>query len=376
MSSQKQAYLFVGDDEYPLNQAARQLVNALVPAAEQAFGLEVIEGRADSIDDALVVIKRCHEALVTPGFLMTGSKVIWWRGVSFLDAPSEKDETAPERSKGSDDDNDRVREALKGFAVALQSGLAGTTVLVVTAPKIDKRSTFYKLFSSQFEVREFFLPDKAYLVERMGREKINAAFRAMGVTIDPEALELFLTRVGADSRQIHMEVEKLALFLGERRRATVEDVQMVVSTTLTSVMWDLLDAVGERKLPLALGILRELLAGKENPIGIVVSLSSRMRDLVIYREALDKGWVRSKGTGAEWGGVPEDVMEVVAAALKRPPHTIHSFVVGKMVQQARGYPAPALRRNQRLLSDAYESLVNSSIPNQTVLELLLIRLMT
>ena len=92
MSNRKQAYLYMGDDEYPLNLAARQLVNALVPPANQAFGLEVIEGRADSGEDAIQVTKRCHEALVTPGFLMTGSKVIWWRGVSFLEGSSDKDE--------------------------------------------------------------------------------------------------------------------------------------------------------------------------------------------------------------------------------------------------------------------------------------------
>ncbi|MEI7881481.1 MAG: hypothetical protein WCI95_11470, partial [bacterium] len=288
MSNRKQAYLFVGDDEYPLNLAARQLVNTLVPPADQAFGLEVIEGRADSVDDALAVTRRCHEALVTPGFLMTGDKVIWWRGVSFLDAPAEKDEAVP---AASSDDNDRVKEAVKALGAAIQAGQAGNTVLLVTAPKVDKRSAFYKLFASRFEVREFFLPDKAYLVEKVGREKISTRFRELGVVLEPDALELFLARVGADSRQIFMEAEKLSLFLGARRRATVEDIKMVVSTTLTSVMWDLLDAVGDRQLPEALEILRDLLAGKENPIGIVVSLASRMRDLILYREALDKGWV-------------------------------------------------------------------------------------
>jgi len=379
MSNRKQAYLFVGDDEYPLNLAARQLVNTLVPSAEQTFGLEVIEGRADSVDDAVRVTKRCLEALVTPGFLMTGDKVIWWRGVSFLDSPTDKDEVVPEKSKGTTDDNDLVKEAVKAITVALQNGQAGTTVLLVTAPKVDKRSAFYKFFSSRFEVREFMLPDKAYLVEKVGREKISVTFRELGVALDSEAQELFLTRVGADSRQIFMEAEKLALFLGDRRRATVEDVKKVVSTTLTSVMWDLLDAVGERKLPEALGILRDLLAGKENPIGIVASLSSRMRDLLLYREGLDKGWIRIRSGAretAEWIGVPGEVVEVMTSILKRPPDTVHPFVVTKMAQQARRYSAPALRRNQRLLMDVYESLVSSSVPNQIVLELMLIRLMT
>jgi DNA polymerase-3 subunit delta len=377
MSNQKQAYLFVGDDEYPLNLAARQLVNTLVAPADQAFGLEVIEGRADSVDDALEVTRRCHEALVTPGFLMTGDKVIWWRGVSFLDAPADKEDSI---SAGPSDDNDRVKEAVKGLVAAIQAGQAGNTVLLVTSPKVDKRSTFYKLFASRFEVREFFLPDKAYLVERVGREKIITTFKELGVALEPEALEMFLNRVGADSRQIYMEAEKLTLFLGTRRRATVEDIKMVVSTTLTSVMWDLLDAVGERKLPEALEVLRDLLAGKENPIGIVASLSSRMRDLVLYREGLDKGWVRIRGGGsretAEWTGVPGEVVDVISSILKRPPDTIHPFVVSKMAQQARCYSASALRRNQRLLLETYETLVSSSVPNQTVLELMLVRLMT
>ncbi len=379
MSNRRQAYLFVGDDEYPLNLAARQLVNSLVPVANQAFGLEVIEGRADSIDDAIEVTKRCHEALVTPGFLMAGDKVIWWRGVSFLDSPTDKDEAVAEKSKGSMDDNERVKDALKELVSALQSGQAGTTTLLVTASKVDKRSAFYKLFSSRFEVKEFMLPDKAYLVEKVGREKITTTFSELGVALDPQALELFLARVGADSRQIVMEAEKLSLFLGARRRATIEDVKMVVSTTLNSVMWDLLDAVGERKLPEALEILRDLLAGKENPVGIVASLSSRMRDLLLYREGLDNGWVRIRGgvrETAEWTGVPEEVVEVMTSLLKRPPDTVHPFVVTKMAQQARRYSASALRRNQRLLMDAYESLVSSSVPNQTILELMLIRLMS
>lgn len=380
MSNRKQAYLFVGDDEYPLNLAARKLVNTLVPVTDQAFGLEVIEGRADSVDNAVEVTKRCLEALVTPGFLMTGDKVIWWRGVSFLDAPAEKEESVSDKPKGSSEDNDRVKEAVKELSLALQSGQAGNTVLVVTSPKVDKRSAFYKLFASRFEVQEFFLPDKSYLVERVGREKIGNTFRDLGVALEPAALELFLARVGADSRQIFMEAEKLALFLGDRRRATVEDIKAIVSTTLTSVMWDLLDDVGDRKLPEALSVLRDLLAGKENPIGIVASLSSRMRDLLLYREGLDKGWVRIKGGGgretAEWMGIPADAVEVIASILKRPPETIHPFVVTKMAQQARRYSALALRRNQRVLTETYETLVTSSVPNQTVLELMLIRIMT
>ena len=362
MSNQKQVYLYLGDDDYPMGEAARSLIAKLVPPADQAFGLEIIEGRADSEAEALLTIKRCREALVTPGFMMTRGKVIWWRAVTF---------TAEIQLAA----NESVKAAMKDLAAVLEEGHAGDATLVVTSPGMDKRSAFYKLVSSRFEVREFMLPEKAYQLEQHGRGVILQRLKEQGITADADAVELMLERVGVDSRQIAMEIEKVCLYIGARRHATVRDVQAVVSSSLTAVMWDLQDAVGERRLAGALEVLRDLLASRESPIRIMSSLSGRMRDLMLYREALDRGWLRSRGGGVEWTGVPEAVEAVLASCFKRDPRTVHPFVVGKMAKQAQGYTMAALRRNQGLLMEAYEDLVSSPVPQQTILELMLIRVM-
>lgn len=366
MSNHKQAYLYLGDDDYPMGVAARELVDRLVPPPQQAFGLEIIEGRADSEEDILLTIKRCREALVTPGFMMTSGKVIWWRSVSFTsDAVLSAIES--------------VKEAMKELASVIDGGHAGDATLVVTARGMDKRSAFYKLAASRFEIREFMLPEKAFQLEQHGRSAITTLLREKGITADAAVIEMIQERVGADSRQIHSEVEKLSLYVGERKRATAQDVQAVVSTSLTSVMWDLQDAVGERRLADALEILRQLLANRENAIRIVSSLSGRIRDLMLYREALDNGWLRLRGSGqndpAEWGGFPDAVGEVLTLVLKRDPRSVHPFVAGKMARQTRSYDMASLKRNQRLLVDTHEELVSSPVPESTLLELLLIRLM-
>jgi DNA polymerase-3 subunit delta len=367
MSNRKQFYLYVGDDDFPMEAAARDLVGRLVPPAQQAFGLEVVEGRADSVDDALTAIKRCREALVTPGFMMSGGKVIWWRSVTFTD---DAVLTA----------NESVKAAMKDLASVLEEGHAGDSVLVITARGMDKRSAFYKLAASRFEVREFMLPEKAYQLEQHGRGVIARVLKEKGIMADPATVELLLERVGSDSRQIAMELEKLALYLGERRQATAQDVQAVVSRSLTSVTWDLQDALGERRLADALEILRDLLANREAPIRIMMAVMTRMRDLLSYRECLDQGWLRIRGAGrneqADWGALPEGVEAGLVSAFKRDPRSMHPFVVVKMAQQARGYSMEALRRNQRLLMDVYEDLVSSRIPEATTLELMLIRVMT
>jgi len=363
MSNGKQVYLYMGDDDYPMGVAARELVNTLIPPAEQAFGLEIIEGRADSEDEIVATIKRCREALVTPGFLMARGKVIWWRAVTFLADP---------RFAAFDS----VKAGMKDLAAILDEGHAGDATLVITAAGMDKRSAFYKLAASKFEVREFLLPEKAYLLEQHGRGILARELKGKGITMDADTQELMRLRIGADARQIAMEVDKLDIFLGGRKQATEKDVKAVISPTGTAVMWDLMDAVGNRKLPEALSIVRDLFANRENARGIMASLSTRLRDLLLYREALDKGWLRMKGNGAEWGGVPETLDSVLSTCFKRDPRTLPPYVAGKMAQQARCHSTASLRANQRLLVETHEKLVTSRVAEQTILELMFIRMLT
>lgn len=365
MSKHKGVYLFAGEDEFPMNTAARQLINSLVPESEQAFGLEIVEGRADNADESLAVIKRCQEALFTQGFLLTQGKVVWWRDVSFL-------------AEGQATQAEAVRTQVKAFAAMLSGSGLGDNALLITTPKIDRRSSFFKLCQERFEVREFNVPEKAHLAEAQARDLVRTGLKARGLKTTVEVEELILGRVGADARQIDCELEKLALFVGTRTVATTEDVEAIVCTTASAVMWDLQDAVGARNLAKALSTLQDLLARKESPMGIVVSIYSRIRDLILYREALDQGWLRLKpgyrdGMLAEWGAFTPEVEGVLTAALRRAPRSIHPFAAGKMAVQARNYSPLQLRRIQRLVVETHEAMVSSGVPQSTLLELMLIR---
>jgi DNA polymerase-3 subunit delta len=365
MSNRRSVYLFVGEDEFPMNMAARQLINSLVPESEQVFGLEVVDGPADSADEAVAVVKRCQEALMTQGFLLAQGKVVWWKDVSFL-------------ADGQTAQAEAVRAQIKAFASLLSGSGPGDNALVITTPKIDRRSTLFKLCTERFEVREFSVPEKAHQAEAQARTVIGNGLKARGLRSEPGVAELFLERVGADSRQIACELDKLALFVGERSTVTLSDIETIVSTSAASVMWDLQDAVGARDLTKALNALQDLLAHKESPIGIVVSIFSRIRDLLLYREALDQGWLKVKpayrdGLLAEWGALSPEVEKVLTVALKRPPRAIHPFAAGKLAKQAQNYTAGQLRRIQRLVVETHEAMVSSGVPQSTVLEFMLIR---
>ncbi len=365
MSNRKGVYLFAGEDEFPRNTAARQLINSLVPETEQAFGLEIVDGQADGADEALTSIKRCQEALFTQGFLLTQGKVVWWQDVSFL-------------ADGQTAQAESVRTQVKALSALLSGSGLGDNVLLITTPKVDKRSALFKLCSEHFEVRDFSVPEKAHLAESQAREAIRSGFKARGLRADPEAEELFWVRVGADSRQIACELDKVALFVGDRTAVTAPDVEAIVSTSAASVMWDLQDALGARDLTKALKALQDLLAHKESPIGIVVSMFNRIRDLLLYREAIDQGWLRVKpsyrdGVLAEWGTLSPEAEKVLTVALKRPPRSIHPFAAGKLAKQAQNFTAGQLRRIQKLVVETHEAMVSSGVPQSTVLEFMLIR---
>lgn len=367
MSGSGNVYLYVGDDEFAMGAAAQQLIHKLVPESDRAFGLEEIEGRADNAPGAEMSMKRCQEAFLTRGFLSAQGKVVWWRDVSFL-------------ADGQTAQAEEVKAKVKEFAQVLKAAPPGGNILVITAPKVDKRSSFYKVCAERCKVQEFFIPEKSREAEQYGREAIRQAFADRNLRVSQAVSELFLSKVGTDTRQIVSEVEKLALYVHGRAVVTEEDVDAIVSASVESALWDIQDAVGNRQLSRALQVLHRLLAQRESPLAIVTMVMNRLRELLVYREALDKGWLRLKsgyggGSLAEWGDMEPEAEATLTTILKKNPRTVHPFRAGLLAQQARAMPAGLIRRNQRLAMAAHEALVSSSVPEGTVLELMLAKML-
>lgn len=366
MSARPILHLLVGDDDLPLQSAARALVNSLVPETEQAFALEVIAGKVDGVEPIAVALKSCSSALRTPALLLATAKVVWLRDASFL-------------SGGTSMRDQGVRERMDDLVDALRGCSPESVCLVVTCSDIDRKSALFRFASERGVIREFLVPDKNYLQTKHFVERARSEFAERGLRAREEVIEAFCGRVGPDSRTIAMEAEKLSLFMGERREVSVQDIPEIVSRTAVTAVWDFLDAVGSRSFPSAVVALRELLANGESPIGIVAALASRLRDLILYREALDKGWVTPPSGYARrgeslWNAVPPEVDSVLGGVLKRDPRTTHPFYAGRLLNQARKYSLAELVRNHRLVVQAHESLVSSHGAPAVVMEVLLTRM--
>jgi len=193
-------------------------------------------------------------------------------------------------------------------------------------------------------------------------------------------MRFFVERVGSDTRQLVMESEKLLLFLGERKHIMREDIEHVCATAHDALLWDLTDAVGERDLPKALRVARDLMFQKQNVIGILCVMETRIRDLMIYREALNRKWLVPTGGGGRgpsvaWADLPSDTDAMLSGAFKPDPRSIHPYRVSILADQARHYSMRELGRCLSATVQAHESLVSTRIPPQIALDVLLVTML-
>ncbi len=350
-------HLIHGTDEFQVAAEARRLVDQLCPPAEQAFGLESLDGSVETMDAVAMVLARALEALQTVGFFGSG-KVIWLRDAFFL---GDLKLMA----------NKEVKARLTELTEELARGLLEGQRLVISAGPVDRRTAFFKSCQELATVREFSLPEKPREADQAAQEFCAERLEAEGLRARGDALAAFLNRSGGDRRLIVSEIEKLALYLGERREFTTDDVRAIISPARELPVWDLLDEFGGRKLGAALGTLRQLLFQKEAPIGMIIMLEGRIRDLLIFKDCLQRRWLSVSRGYANWAASAE--ADAALMALGTDPRKKHPFVAGKLAEQAAQFSMAELRMCHRQLLDAHELMVSSPVPPELLLELVLIR---
>lgn len=359
-------YLVYGNDEYKVSTRAAALLDHLAPPEKGELARDIIDADVTTGEAATAALARCTEALQTSG-LFTQEQVVWLKQASFLGTdPVSKSEA--------------VKERLAAFAGFLKAGLPPGHALLVTSAAVDKRSSFYKTCAALGEVEELSVSEKAYLAEREARAFVKECLDREGLTMPGDALEAFLVRVGTSSREIVNEVVKLAVYVGEAGTATREDVLAVTATSREVLGWDLADAIGDRDLPRALDVAKQLLFQRVHPLMLIGGIQSRIAELMLYREAIDHKWIKriSGGGGrgqAEWQDVPPEVAKSFETEFGKDPRKTHPFRVMLLGTQASKYSMRQLEACRRAALDAHTQLLTRNLDPGGVLELLLVRML-
>ncbi|MFH0880224.1 MAG: hypothetical protein V2A34_10970, partial [Lentisphaerota bacterium] len=270
-----------------------------------------------------------------------------------------------------------VKSAVEDLTDLIKRGLPPETFLVITAAKVDRRSAFAKACQNHGQMEEHSIPEQSNKAREQAVVKATGFFQRFGLKVPAPVMACFIEKAGYDTRQILNEVEKLYLYMGERKEVREEDIAAIVSSSRETEAWDFADAVAEGRLPEALAILRQLLFQGESDIGLIISLERRYKELLILRECLERKWLTISGQSpwlkVAWEGGAE--IDEALSVLPKDPRKTNPFRTGRLVAQARGASRERLILCQQMTMATHEQMVSSRMASDLLLENLVIRLL-
>jgi DNA polymerase III subunit delta len=181
------------------------------------------------------------------------------------------------------------------------------------------------------------------------------------VKIDADGARELVDALGGDMMMISNEIEKLMLYVGERKRITLGDVETMVLAAKQRSLYELTDAISSKDRVRALEVLDAILAsgdGEEAAIGHIYMLAKTFRQMLVIleRNVRDQRMLWA----ALWQG------------FRVPP-----FAADDIIRQARRYKSRRdLTRSIRLVAKADLALRSNPVSKRMVLERLVMDLTT
>jgi DNA polymerase-3 subunit delta len=358
-----------GEDEFAVKQRAKQLYQQW-SAEVGGMDHEVIEATVSNSGEALSAIARLREALQTLPFFGTG-KVVWLRDCNFLgEERAASAQAVTETLTG-------LAEELKNFSWARDGGVR----LIISAGKVDKRKSFFKTLDKIGTVESFagWSADDKDWADR-AESDARAALRARQKELSEEALAELISRVGPYPRLLDSEIEKVCLFVGERRQIEIADVAAVCTRNKTARAFALGDALGDRDLARLLRRLDEELwelkfDSQRSEIGLLYGLIAKVRAMLLLKEMLREGWLKAEQDynrfKAQLARVPA---EKLPADRRFNPLALNPYVLYKALPQAGKYSAGELVRAMDLLLRCNQRLVSSGLDETLILQQALVKI--
>ncbi|HPC19667.1 MAG: hypothetical protein KBC66_05125 [Kiritimatiellae bacterium] len=325
-----QIFLVYGTDDLSATRKADEIVRRLCPPVDQALNLETIApegGEKMSAEAVCAVLRNTREALLTMPFL-GGTKTVFLRGAPFFNPLTE-----PGRFELVKAETARLVDLLK-------AGLPDGVTFIVLTDSVNKSTSFFKTFQSRGEVHEFAQPEKDREAVGDFLPRVEQLLAAKGMAMPPAVFTAFLDRTGYSLRQVETELEKLDLYLGERRKATLEDIQQMVAPVRESKFWEFSGTFCDGNVAETLRVMHRLLEQRTAPVALLINLQNRLRELVVMADCLKRGWAQLSGNDRyrrlTWSVPPEG--EAMLAALDKDPRQGNPYATTMLAVQATRLP--------------------------------------
>jgi DNA polymerase III subunit delta len=262
LAGAKAGYLFHGEELYPARRFLDALKRELATSEDEPASEERIDAAVSPWRDIL------DRARNVPFFFSP-----WRLFVVDMDKAAQADLDKAEE------------EVLREF---FADPTPKTTLIVMYHGRLARTKGLFKLFES--------LPRTVVEIEEMAAYKerelapwIEESASRLGKRIASDATARLIETVGADLRLLDGELEKLAVYAGERKTIERADVLAVSDWVKDFDPWEITNALEAGQIGRAILIMDKLLAEGVAPQILMGSLAGFFRDLLIGRIGLDEG---------------------------------------------------------------------------------------
>ena len=337
----KPLYLFIGDEAFFRKRCRDAVLRFLVPGDMREFSIYDFDlGETELME----VLDRAR----TPS-LMAPFQVFFVRGVKEL------------YGRGSHDDEFK---AIKAYAEnpnpdAMVIFVADHVSIPSDPRKMDMtdRDRYGRIKETLGEFCEAI--ELARVEEGEAVKWITEQAGQEGVKVDTDAARELVDALGGDMMLVSNELEKLTLYVGEKKRITLGDVETMVLAAKQRSLYELTDAISAKDRVKALEILDAILSsgdGEEAAIGHLYMLAKTFRQMLVIFER------KVRDSRMLW--------QALWQGFRVPP-----FAAEDIIRQARRYQSRReLSRALRLIARADLALRSNPPSKRMVLENLVLEL--
>ena len=309
----KQVYLLFGEEGYLKRQYRDRLTRALLPEGD-TMNYACYEGKGTEIREVIDL------AETMPFF--AERRLIVFENTGFF-------------KSGGNDLADYIKE------------MPESACFLFVENEVDKRSRLYKTVKAKGRAVELGFQDEGTL-----KRWVAGIVRNENRQAGEQTIAYFLNKTGTDMENITKELEKLFCYTLGRDTITKEDVDAVCVTQISNHIFDMVDAVAQKKQRRALELYYDLLALKEPPMRILFLMIRQYRILLQVKGLLKSGYGRK---------------EIASKA------GLHPFVAGKYMDQAKHFPTKELRAILEEGAVLEQSVKTGKLTDHLAVELFLVK---
>jgi len=237
-------YLFYGEEEFLVQEAIELIIKTIVDPGARDFNFNILYCRDTAVSEIV------NLAQTLP--FMSEKRLVIAKEIDTLKAAD-----------------------LENLVPYLNDPSPSTCLVMVSNQgRYDKKSVISAVEAHGAVTRFFPLLDREVL------SWIEGWARARGLSLQRDAAQYLRQTVGNDLQQINNELQKVEIYLKEKKTIALDDVKTVVGDFREYTSFDLAAALGKRNKEKAFLILSRLIQEGEQPVGLLGLIAWNFRRLM------------------------------------------------------------------------------------------------